>query len=156
MIRVLFVCLGNICRSPMAEAVFRDKVEKAGLADHFEIDSAGTGGWHVGETAHQGTLDILAQHGISHDGRSRQFTVDDLEKFDYVLVMDEQNLRDVQALARFRQTGAVIKKFLAFAPGIPEEDVPDPYYEGGFDRVYEMVDAAAGGLLDHIRETRDL
>src|SRR2546421_5279164 len=110
MIRVVFVCLGNICRSPMAEAVFRNLVEEAGLTDQFEIDSAGTGDWHLGEPAHPGTRKILSKHGIELDHRARRVSPEDLSA-DYFIVMDRQNLRDVAALGDAR-----IRLMMEFAP----------------------------------------
>jgi protein-tyrosine phosphatase len=149
MIRVLFVCLGNICRSPMAEAVFRHKVAAAGLARTIEIDSAGTGDWHVGEPPHSGTRTILAVYGIDTTGlRARQIDDDDLELFDYIVTMDDANLAQVQSLGTAR---AVVRPLLVFAPQTGVREVPDPYYTGGFEEVYRLVDAACDGLLETIR-----
>ena len=108
MVRVLFVCLGNICRSPMAEAVFLHKVRAAGLEDRIEADSAGTGHWHVGHPPHHGTRDMLNRSGIEYAHKARLVTPADLEAFDYILTMDNANLRDVQALGQGR---AVIRPF---------------------------------------------
>lgn len=153
MVRVLFVCLGNICRSPMAEGVFRHKVRTAGLEGKIEADSAGTGDWHVGNPPHHGTRAMLARNGIEYAHQARLIMKDDLDSFDYVLTMDNQNLRDVQAIGTGR---AVIRPFLAYAPdcGVPE--VPDPFYDGGFEGVYDLVDEAADGLLKAIREEHKL
>src|SRR5215475_11592404 len=98
MIKVLFVCHGNICRSPMAEAVFAHLVTEAGLEDQFEIDSAGTSRYHEGETAHSGTLHVLAEHGIDYDGHSRPLTRRDLNYYDYIIAMDEENLEGIRDL----------------------------------------------------------
>lgn len=150
-IRVLFVCMGNICRSPMAEAVFRHQVAEAGLADRFVIDSAGTGGWHVGEPPHHGTLAVLARHGIDPGNqRARQITRADFDRFDYIVAMDEENLAD---LRRLRRDGrAQISLLLEHTSETPYREVPDPYYTGGFDHVFDLVEAGCRGLLEHIRQ----
>lgn len=148
MVRVLFVCLGNICRSPMAEAVFRHKVRAAGLEEKIEADSAGTGHWHVGSPPHQGTRAMLARNGIEYAHQARLIVEADLGLFDYVLTMDDQNLLDVRALGAGR---AVVRPFLAYAPESAVREVPDPYLVGGFEGVYDLVDEAAEGLLKAIR-----
>lgn len=154
-IQVLFVCMGNICRSPMAEAVFRHQVAAAGLADRFVIDSAGTGGWHVGELPHRGTLAVLAQHQVDAGGqRARQLTPADLSTFDYVVAMDRENLGDMAAFHREAHSRA--RLLLDYAPDLGTREVPDPYYNGGFERVYRLVEAGCAGLLAHIREREGL
>lgn len=155
MIRVLFVCAGNICRSPMAEGVFRHLVEEAGLSDRIQVDSAGTGPWHVGEAAHPGTRKVLSQHGIHYQGRARQLTRADLREFDYIVAMDHENLADIRARADGR-TGAEVRLLLDYAPQTPTREVPDPYYSGRFEAVYELVRQGAEGLLAHIREEHSL
>jgi len=156
MIRVLFVCLGNICRSPMAEGVFRYLVDEAGLADQIGGDSAGTADWHVGEPAHPETRQALRQHGIPYRGRARQVTAADLTHFDYVIAMDGENLNDLRRLDRRGVLDGKLHRLLDFAPAGSPRDVPDPYYQGGFGYVYEMVEAGARGLLDHIRGEHEL
>ncbi len=148
-INVTFVCLGNICRSPMAEGIFLDKVEKAGLSDHFKVDSCGTGRWHIGEEAHSGTRRILQQNNISYYGRARQIKQEDLETADYLIAMSQTNL---QAVKRMGSTRAQVSLLLDYARGVDETDVPDPYYTGNFDYVYELVEAGTEGLLNEIRE----
>ncbi len=155
MIRVLFVCLGNICRSPMAEGIFQHLVEEAGLSDQIVVDSAGTGSWHVGEPAHRGTREVLRRHGIDYTGRARQFTRSDLDRFDYILAMDHENLSAIRARAN-GSTDAEIGLFMDYAPDAGVREVPDPYYSGRFEEVYKLVRQGAEGLLAHIREKHGL
>lgn len=154
MIRVLFVCMGNICRSPMAEAVFQQKVNDAGLGDKIMVDSAGTHNYHVGEKAHQGTLAILKKHNIPYDGRARQFVQRDLTDFDYVLPMDKANLAKIQPYLG-GESDAEVKLFLSYGNHSLQE-VPDPYYDGRFAEVYELVDKGSDALLAHIRKKHGL
>ena len=155
MVRVLFVCSGNICRSPMAEGVFQHMVDEAGLSEHIQVDSAGTGPWHVGESAHRGTQRELARHGIRYVGRSRQIGRHDMDRFDYVLAMDADNLSDLQYMSR-QGTSAEVRLFLDYAPKAGRREVPDPYYNGRFAEVYDLVRKASEGLLAHIREVYNL
>ena len=153
MVRVLFVCLGNICRSPMAEAVFAHKVRAAGLENEIEADSAGTGDWHIGQPPHRGTRALLKEREIEYVHAARLITTADLEAFDYVLTMDNQNLANVRAIGTGR---AVVRPFLEYAPHLPLREVPDPYLTGGFGEVYDLVNAAADGLLQAIRREHRL
>ena len=153
MIRVLFVCLGNICRSPMAEGVFQHLVREAGLQDKIETDSAGTGHWHLGEAPHSGTRQTLKSKGIQYDHRARLLLREDLDNFDYILTMDEANWRDVQELGA---GGAKVARFMDYAPHTGVTEVPDPYYDGRFGEVYLLVHEAAKGLLDAIRREHNL
>lgn len=155
MVRVLFVCSGNICRSPMAEGVFQHMVDEAGLSGQIQVDSAGTGPWHVGEAAHRGTQKELARHGIRYVGRSRQINGSDFSRFEYVLAMDAHNLADLQYMSRGKQD-VEVRLFLDYAPRAGKREVPDPYYNGRFTEVYDLVRQASEGLLAHIREVHGL
>ena len=147
MIKVLFVCLGNICRSPMAEAILADRVRVGGGAELFEIDSAGTGDYHIGEPPHRGTRGVLARHDILYRGRARQMTHEDLDHYDYIVAMDLRNLRDIE-----EQFGRAenVTLLLDYAPTLPEREVPDPYFSGDFESVYSLIRLGVEGLLAHI------
>lgn len=150
MIKVLFVCLGNICRSPMAEAVFRHLVKERGLDGLIAVDSAGTGSWHVGEPPHVGTRRVLTENKIDYSGiRARQVNHRDLEEFDYIIAMDAANLNDLRRLAGSRSK-AVLARLLDFVPDREKDDVPDPYYTGNFAEVYRLVRSGCEYLLERI------
>jgi protein-tyrosine phosphatase len=154
MIRVLFVCLGNICRSPMAEGVFAHQVAQAGLSDQFQIDSAGTSDWHKGETAHKRTLSLLKARSIPYDNRSRPLSVADAEAFDVIVVMDGENLRDTKRLFQGSKHAPEIRLFLqdAFDAGLVKvTEVPDPYYTDRYEEVYALVDEGSKALLARLR-----
>lgn len=151
---MLFVCMGNICRSPTAEAVFRHYVENAGLSEHIRIDSAGTHDYHIGDAPDLRTQRAAQQRGYDMSGlRGRQVEQDDFLRFDYVLAMDLANLAILQ---RITPPGSrtQARLFLEHARHHQEREVPDPYYGGaeGFERVLDMVEDAAEGLLQHIRK----
>ncbi|WP_152393712.1 low molecular weight protein-tyrosine-phosphatase [Paenibacillus guangzhouensis] len=149
-IKVEFVCLGNICRSPMAEAVFRHMVKERGCSDKIEIDSSGTGDWHIGRPPHEGTRRILDTNRISYEGMvARQFSGQDFDTFDYIVCMDSNNLRDVLAIPGSDKHAKVIR-FMDLLPDEKEENVPDPYYTGNFEEVYRLVQAGCAALLDQI------
>ncbi|MDO8926606.1 MAG: low molecular weight protein-tyrosine-phosphatase [Sideroxyarcus sp.] len=153
-VKVLFVCMGNICRSPTAEAVFRHYVEQEGLAEHIHIDSAGTHDYHIGDAPDARTQRVAKQRGYDMSKlRGRQVGAEDFRRFDYVLAMDEANLSILESL-RPRDAESHLGLFLQFAEHHSEREVPDPYYGGadGFERVLDMVEDAAAGLLRHIRE----
>lgn len=155
MINVLFVCLGNICRSPTAHGVFQQVVLDAGMADQIHIDSAGTGDWHVGHGPDKRAVATAKSRGYDmSDLIARQVSAEDFGKFDYVLAMDKQNLADLQAMAP-KDYGGHVGLFLAFARHHAMDEVPDPYYGGdqGFEAVFEMVEDASRGLLDHIKQS---
>lgn len=152
--RVLFVCLGNICRSPTAEGVFRAIVENTPSGRHIEIDSAGTHAYHVGEPPDARAVAAAARRGIDLSGiRGRQATRDDLDRFDYVLAMDRSNYSHLERMATRSQVPR-LHLFLDFAPDFAEQEVPDPYYggEGGFDLVLDLIEAASRGLLAEIQK----
>lgn len=153
MVRVLFVCLGNICRSPTAEGVFRALVESEGLAGQIEIDSAGTHAYHVGEGPDPRSQEAAARRGIDLSPlRGRRATRTDFKEFDYVLAMDQENYAHLAQLAP-AQFEPRVRLLMEYAPERPENEVPDPYFggEGGFDRVLDMIEDAARGLLADIR-----
>lgn len=155
MITVTFVCLGNICRSPMAEAIFEKLVSEAKLADQFTINSAGTSSYHVGDMAHPGTRQILKKHGIHYTGQSRQVRSHELSGIDYIIAMDRDNLRDLQHIAR--KADVVHRMSLLLSHSSTDViDVPDPYYTRNFGRVYELVHDGCEGLLTHIRAEQEL
>ena len=152
MIRVCFVCLGNICRSPTAAGVMRKLVVDAGLSDRIEVDSAGTGDYHVGQRPDSRSLAAARARGIELPGRARQFQAQDFERFDYVLAADRRNLADLLDLAGQRDTRHVTL-LRSFDPSAEEgAEVPDPYHGGprGFDAVLDLCEAACRGLLERI------
>lgn len=152
--RVLFVCLGNICRSPAAEGVFLHLLAQEGLEDRFVVDSAGTGGWHVGKPADRRMLAAAERRGIHLPSRARQLDAGDLHSFDHILTMDAGNLADVQALAREVGGGSArIEPLVRYCRRMEASEVPDPYYGGpdGFEHVLDLLDDACRGLLDALR-----
>ncbi|QCR34033.1 low molecular weight protein-tyrosine-phosphatase [Lysinibacillus sp. SGAir0095] len=148
MVCVLFVCLGNICRSPMAEAVLRDMVEKRGLSSAIKVDSAATCSWHVGEQPHKGTREKLKEFGISTSGmKGRQLSTDDFETFDYIVGMDNSNIQNIREMLG-QPDHPKIFRFLDLTPH--GKDVPDPYYTGDFQETYELVVEGCEALLNKI------
>lgn len=156
MIRVLFVCLGNICRSPMAEAIFRDLVKKEDLSDNIEVDSSGTGNWHIGDLPHEGTRLLLDQKKISYEGiLARQVKEQDWDDFDYIIAMDEQNIADLGNIRKLSDS-AVVAKLMDFVEDPEEQNVPDPYYTGDFDYTYQLVSIGCMQLLNFIKKQHHL
>jgi protein-tyrosine phosphatase len=154
-VRILFVCMGNICRSPTAEGVMRRLVREAGLEDRVELDSAGTGGWHAGEPPDARATAAAARRGTTLEGAARQVTVDDFDRYDLLLAMDGSNLHELRQLAPDAEAGARARLLREFDPGSAgavDLDVPDPYYGGsrGFDTVLDLVEAACRGLLAEV------
>src|SRR5579872_2602289 len=153
MMRILFVCMGNICRSPTAEGVLRRLWREEAARLPLEVDSAGTHGYHIGEPPDPRSQAAARRRGLDISGlRARRVTAEDLERFDLVLVMDEDNRRDLLALAPSRYR-AEVRLFLDFAPEQDLREMPDPYYGGdaGFEQVLDLAEEAARGLLDELR-----
>ncbi len=151
--RVLFVCLGNICRSPTAEGVMRHRLQQAGLAAQVAVDSAGTAAWHIGKAPDPRTCAAAAQRGYRlHELWARQVQAEDFARFDLILAMDHDNLRELQRL-RPDSAGAELDLLLRRG-GLAEHEVPDPYYGGsdGFERVLDLVESACERLIEQIRE----
>jgi low molecular weight protein-tyrosine phosphatase len=156
--RVLFVCLGNICRSPTAEGVMRALVAEAGQQEEIELDSAGTGAWHVGEQPDARATAAARARGIVLDGAARQVRPADFERFDLILAMDGSNLHALRQLAPdegAREKVRLLREFDPASAGLHDLDVPDPYYDSqrGFEIVLDQVQAACEGLLEHVRES---
>ncbi|RCV87762.1 low molecular weight protein-tyrosine-phosphatase [Billgrantia montanilacus] len=151
--RVLFVCLGNICRSPTAEGVLRQQLQAAGLSERVEVDSCGIGAWHVGKAPDPRAHEAAMRRGVNLSSlRARQLAADDFRRFDYLLAMDRANLAALHE-QRPAQCPAHVGLFLDFA-GHVEREVPDPYYGGeqGFEEVLDLIDAASRGLIEEIRQ----
>lgn len=152
--KVLFVCLGNICRSPSAEAVFRGIVKKEGLSDNFEIDSAGTSGWHAGEPADERMQSHAIKRGYNLTSISRKFIPDtDFDHFDYIIGMDDNNIRSLQQMARNEVDLAKISKMTDYGIEWSYDEVPDPYYGGeqGFELVLDLLEDSCKGLLEKLQ-----
>jgi len=153
-VSVLFVCLGNICRSPTAHAVFRKMVADNGLADEIEIDSAGTAAYHVGKHPDMRSMETARNRGIEMlDLRARKVDFGDFYQYDYVLAMDDENYHNLKELA-LPEHYDKIQMFLDYSDAFEEREVPDPYYGGaqGFEHVFDLVESASEGLLNHIKQ----
>lgn len=153
-VKVLFVCMGNICRSPTAQGVFEKLVDEHALGGQIQIDSAGTHAYHVGEPPDARATEAARRRGVSLDKqRARRFNAADFEEFDYVLAMDSSNYADMSALCP-PEHSARLRLFLEFTQATGLTEVPDPYYGGatGFERVLDMIEEAAAGLLADIRQ----
>ncbi|WFB08431.1 low molecular weight phosphotyrosine protein phosphatase [Streptomyces sp. LX-29] len=152
--RVCFVCTGNICRSPIAEAVFRARVEEAGLGDLVTVDSAGTGGWHEGDGADRRALAVLTENDYELDHTAREFQPDWFDELDLVIALDGEHLSTLRDLAPTPEDAAKVRLLRSYDPSEPDDlDVPDPYY-GSMDHFHEcleMVESASEGLLDAVR-----
>jgi protein-tyrosine phosphatase len=155
--RLLFVCLGNIIRSPLAEHLFRHLAGQAGLDHKYQVDSAGTGAWHVGESPDARMRRTAARHGLPYDGSARQVRLSDFDRFDLILAMDDDNRQELQARARKPEQRAKIRLLRDFDPASPRgASVPDPYYDGdeGFEETYRVVEAGVRGLLQALESGR--
>ena len=154
--KILFVCLGNICRSPAAEGVFKQKIKDRDLEKLFVVDSAGTGGWHVGNLADPRMRETALSRGIELTSRSRKIEESDLYEFDHILVMDNDNLEAVKSLIKDNKNplNSKIKLILGYSKNSQLEEVPDPYYGGqnGFDKVIDLLDDAMDGLIDSLMD----
>lgn len=153
MVHVLFVCLGNICRSPLAEGIFKDLVKKSGLDSFIQVDSAGTSGWHIDEPPDARSIQIAAQKGVQLDHLGRQIKKIDLQRFDYILAMDQENLEEIQRLqdpGQFHNVRILLMR--EFDNQRSGADIPDPYYGGqnGFQLVYDMLEESLSNFLDFI------
>lgn len=155
MVRVLFICLGNICRSPLAQGVFEEVVRREGFEDEVFVDSAGTGSWHIGHSPDQRAQRSASSRGLDITGqRARRVTPEDCKRFDYILTMDEANYEAVAALCR--GSSVEVRPFLDYAPDRAETEVPDPFYGGSesFEHVLDLVEEASEGLLEEIKKKR--
>ncbi|MFC3573442.1 low molecular weight protein-tyrosine-phosphatase [Streptomyces yaanensis] len=153
--RVCFVCTGNICRSPMAESVFRARIEEAGLDGLIEVDSAGTGGWHEGDGADPRTVAVLEENGYDGEHIARQFQPSWFSRLDLVIALDSGHLKALRHLAPTPEEAAKVRLLRSYDPAAGDDlDVPDPYYGGmdGFEECLEMVEAASTGLLAAVQE----
>jgi len=154
MIRILFVCLGNICRSPMAEAVMRHLIEEKGLTDQIKVDSAGTSSYHLGEQPHKGTRAKLKEYGISTSGmKGRQVSSNDFEQFDYIVGMDASNVRNIRKILG-QPDHPKIFRFLDLT--LHQTDVPDPYYTGDFQETYDLVKEGCEVFLNKILSEQNI
>ncbi len=152
-VSVLFVCLGNICRSPLGEGILAHRLEEEDLSNRVRVDSAGTGAWHQGDPPDPRSSEVAMRHGIALRGRARLVSAEDFHEFDYIFAMDRTNLRDLRHLESQGEGGALLTLFREFDPHQDGDlDVPDPYYGGpeGFDLMFDMVDRTCAAFIEHL------
>lgn len=154
MIHVLFVCLGNICRSPMAEGFFKQAVLEAGLENKIKVDSAAIGSWNLGNPPHHGTQQVLMKHGIDFSQmRARKISQADFENNDYIIGMDAENMADLKT---FPNKTSVVRSLMSYVPGKEEQSIPDPYYTGNFAETERLVSEGCHFLLAAIKKEQQL
>jgi protein-tyrosine phosphatase len=151
-VSVLFVCLGNICRSPAGEGIFKKMVKERAVANRYHVDSAGTSGWHINEPPDRRMRSHGEKRGYTFDSHSRKFASSDFEKFDYILAMDDNNYYDILALAPNMEAQKKVYRMVDFLQNLTYDHIPDPYYSGaeGFELVLDLLEDACGGLLKEI------
>lgn len=152
-VSVLYVCLGNICRSPLGEGVLAHRLEEEDLSSRVRVDSAGTGAWHLGEPPDPRSTGVALRHGIALRGLARRVSVEDFHEFDYIFAMDRANLQDLRHLESQVEEGARLNLFREFDPDKDGDlDVPDPYYGGpdGFDVMFDMIDRTCAAFVEHL------
>ena len=154
--KILFVCLGNICRSPAAEGIFNQKIKEREIENLFVVDSAGTGSWHIGNLPDKRMRATASTRGIELTSKARQIEVNDLYKFDYILVMDKDNLEAVKSLSKdnINSVNSKIKLILSYSKNSQIDEVPDPYYGGqnGFEKVLDLLNDAIDELIDSLMD----
>ncbi len=153
--KVLFVCLGNICRSPLAEAIFKHKIKERGLEVSFDGDSCGTSNYHIGDPPDQRTIKNASRNGVKINHLGRQLSERDLESFDYILAMDRSNYTNIFRLGNAQEYAAKISMMRKFDPVNTDGEVPDPYYGGerGFQEVFDILDRSIEGFIDYLQES---
>ncbi|MEX2232212.1 MAG: low molecular weight protein-tyrosine-phosphatase [Cyclobacteriaceae bacterium] len=153
-VRVLFVCLGNICRSPLGAAILKKKIKDNGMNTWVEVDSCGTSNYHIGDNADPRTIASASRHGVAIEHCVRQLTSEDLEDFDFIFAMDKSNYQNILRLALSKEVRKKVKMLRAFDPQNKGGEVPDPYYGGekDFQEVFDILDRSTNGFIEYLRE----